>query len=166
MIVSVEEPPVVTDAGLSATVVPAGAACATRPVVGPGTPYFEDASEPFRRALSTVDFDPVGSALGNMRPVEILLANARVRDTYTLWNLLPRVESGDRVLVYERMAALVPPPEGVTREGVLALNQVMLDTWKLRLESSWATNPSPPMKTLKKLWATGLGKINGLEGKR
>jgi hypothetical protein len=148
------------------SMVPAGAACATRPGIGPGTPFFEDASEPFRKALSALDFDPAGSAVGSMRPVEILLANARVRDTYTLWNLLPRIESGDRALVYERMAALVPPPEGVTREGVLSLNQQMLDAWKVRLESSWGINPPMMMKTLKKLWTTGLGKANGLEGKR
>jgi hypothetical protein len=32
--------------------VPAGAACATRTGFGPGTPYFEDASETFRKALT------------------------------------------------------------------------------------------------------------------
>src|SRR5215813_4936263 len=37
--------------------VPAGAACATRKGVGPGTPYFEDATENFRSALTRVDFD-------------------------------------------------------------------------------------------------------------
>jgi len=31
--------------------IPAGAACATRPKVGPGTPYFENASADFRAAL-------------------------------------------------------------------------------------------------------------------
>ena len=33
------------------SMVPAGAACATRPGIGPGTPYFEDASQTFRTAL-------------------------------------------------------------------------------------------------------------------
>jgi len=94
------------------------------------------------------------------------VAAARMRDTYTLWNLLPRVDGDNRVLVYERMAALVPPPDGVTREGVLALNQQMLDVWKLKLESSWGNNSSPTMKSLKKIWTTGLGEINGLQGKR
>ena len=36
--------------------IPAGAVCATRPKVGPGTPYFEDASSSFREALSKFDF--------------------------------------------------------------------------------------------------------------
>ncbi|MBI3667080.1 MAG: hypothetical protein HY236_12815, partial [Acidobacteria bacterium] len=38
--------------------VPAGALCATRPGIGPGTPYFEDASEKFRAALAKLDFEP------------------------------------------------------------------------------------------------------------
>ena len=112
------------------SVVPAGAACATRPGIGPGTPYFEDASEVFRTALSRVDFERDSSVKGNMTPLEIVLASARVRDTFTLWSLLSRVEGGNRVFVYERMAALVPPPQGVTREGVLRLDQEMLNRWR------------------------------------
>jgi hypothetical protein len=113
------------------SVVPAGAACATRPGIGPGTPYFENASETFRSALSKVDFDRDSAQL------EIVLANARIRDTLTLWNLLPRVSGADRDLVYERLAKLVSPPAGVTRTGVLKLNQQMLDAWKEQLELRW-----------------------------
>ena len=38
------------------SMVPAGATCATRPGIGPGTPYFDDSSEVFRKALSSFDF--------------------------------------------------------------------------------------------------------------
>jgi hypothetical protein len=145
------------------SMVPAGAACATRPGIGPGTPYFEDASEAFREALSKVDFEHIQ---GDETPLEIVLVNARVRDTLTLWHLLARVQGPDRALVYDRMTALVPPPEGVTREGALALNQQMLDSWKDKLELSWGDYSSPTMKTLKKVWTTGLGKFHGLEGKK
>ena len=148
------------------SMVPAGAACATRPGIGPGTPYFEDASEIFKTALTKFDFEPAASWLGNLTPLETVVGNARVRDTYTLWNLLPRVEGSNRALVYERMAALVPPPVGVTREGVLMLNQQMLDSWKDKLELSWGEDPSSIKKALKRVWTTGLGKINGLQGKR
>ena len=125
------------------SMVPASAACATRAGIGPGTPYFEDASETFRQALSRVDFERNSTASGNMTPLEIVLANARVRDTLTLWHLLARVQAGDRELVFERMASLVPPPDDVTRTGVLALNQQMLDSWKERLESRWDETASP-----------------------
>ena len=71
--------------------------------------------------------------------------SARVRDTLTLWNLLPRVSGANRDMVYERLAKLVSPPAGVTRAGVLKLNQQMLDAWKEELELRWEerNRPSP-----------------------
>ncbi|HKN84016.1 MAG TPA: FecR domain-containing protein, partial [Pyrinomonadaceae bacterium] len=115
------------------SMVPAGAACETRPGVGPGTPYFEDASPAFREALEKVDFENDAAALTS------LLDQARLRDTLTLWHLLARVDGNDRVRVYEKMTAFVPPPPGVTREGVLQLDQQMLESWRHALESSWFT---------------------------
>src|SRR5256885_6188372 len=41
--------------------IPAGAVCPTHRSLGPGTPYFEDATEPFRTALAQLDF-------GNLTP--------------------------------------------------------------------------------------------------
>jgi hypothetical protein len=117
------------------SMVPTGAACETRPGVGPGTPYFEDAPAPFRKALETVDFGQ--DAVAKSGALEVMLSEARVRDTLTLWHLLARVEGQDRARVYDRIAALVPPPTGVTREGTLRLDQQMLDRWKDVLESSW-----------------------------
>jgi hypothetical protein len=113
------------------SMVPAGAACETRPGIGPGTPYFEDSAAVFREALKKIDFDNDSTALG------LLLDQTRPRDTLTLWHLLARVNEADRVRVYEKMAAFVPPPPGVTREGVLQLDQKMLETWRHALESTW-----------------------------
>src|SRR5437773_4186661 len=145
------------------SLVPAGAACATRPGIGPGTPYFEDASENFRATLKKVDFE--SGATDKSKSLEALLSGARVRDTITLWHLLARVEGNDRVRVYERMAELTPPPADVTREGVLALDQRMLDLWKDKLELSWTDYSAQPMKFLRKAWTRSLGGLNGLEGK-
>jgi hypothetical protein len=146
------------------SMVPAGAACATRPGIGPGTPYFEDASESFRARLRKVDFE--SGATDKSKSLDALLSGARVRDTLTLWHLLTRVEGNDRKRVYERMAELTPPPPGVTREGVLALDQRMLDLWKDKLEFSWTDYSAPPMKFLRKGWTKSLGAVNGLEGKK
>jgi len=117
------------------SIVPAGAACETRPILGPGTPYFEDSSAPFRDALKKVDFDPDPGA--RSAALATMLSQARPRDTLTLWHLLVRVDGADRARVYERMAQLSPPPAGVTREGVLRLDQQMLDAWKNALEPTW-----------------------------
>ena len=65
------------------------------------------------------------------------MAEARRRDTLTLWHLLTRVDGEDRARVYDRIAALMPPPAGVTREGVLALNQTMLNAWRDSMETTW-----------------------------
>src|SRR6266704_1250003 len=108
--------------------IPAGAICQTRPKIGPGTPYFEDASASFRDALIKFDF---GSATPQERHalLGILLADARKNDALTLWHLLSRVSDADRPAVYDRLALLAPPPAGVTREGILRLDRKMLDSW-------------------------------------
>lgn len=117
------------------SIVPAGAACETRPSLGPGTPYFEDASSVFRQSLKTINFDP--DAAARSTSLNAMLDQARPRDTLTLWHLLTRVEGEDRARIYDKMAALFPPPAGVTREGVLALNQQMLEAWRDAMETTW-----------------------------
>ena len=142
------------------SVVPAGAACATRPGIGPGTPYFEDSSMTFRTALTKLDFEGSDSVT-----LKQLLSESRVRDTLTLWHLLYRTEGDERVLVYERLAELSPPPQGVTREGVLQLDEQMLRLWKGYLDNIW-TGSSPLKKGWIDVWTKTLGKVKGLEGKR
>ena len=138
--------------------VPAGAACATRKDIGPGTPYFEDASATFRAALQNVDFAiPSGSA----KDLDTLLIEARPRDTMTLLYLLARVNQAERARVYDRMTALVGAPEGVTRAGMLKLDEQMLQRWKEQLGLAWNSGG-----TWRKIWSSGLGRINGLQGKR
>ena len=108
--------------------IPAGAICQTRPKTGPGTPYMEDASASFRDALSRFDFESHTPAERNAL-LGILLVDARKNDALTLWHLLSRVSDADRPGLYERLAGLAPPPEGVTREGILRLDRPMLDAW-------------------------------------
>jgi hypothetical protein len=107
--------------------IPAGARCATRPGVGPGTPYFTDASNAFKNALATLDVTDDQAARG--AAFAEVLSEARREDAFTLWHLLARTRGADRDRVYVRLSALVPPPAGVTREGVMAGDQSMLDRW-------------------------------------
>jgi hypothetical protein len=108
--------------------IPAGAACATKPRVGPGTPYFEDASSKFRAALARFDFED-STPQQRAGHLEIVLGESRKRDALTLWHLLTRVDEGQRVLVFDRLAKFAPPPAVVTKEGILHLDQPMLDLW-------------------------------------
>ena len=107
--------------------IPAGFMCATRPAIGPGTPYHMDTAAAVRTALDTIDFrigaPDVGAA------VTTVLAASGERDEVTLWHLLTRVPIGDRDRVFDRLAQFVPPPDGVTREGIRAGRHDMLDRW-------------------------------------
>jgi hypothetical protein len=107
---------------------PAGAACPTHAHSGPGLPYFEDASEAFRSALYQLDSrrEPAGPLATTL---DIVLKEARPRDGLTLWHLLSRLNRAERAAVYQRLAALVPPPTDVTRDGILKLDRAMLDSW-------------------------------------
>jgi hypothetical protein len=111
------------------SLVPAGAECVSKPGFNPGTPYFEDASPKFKNALRSFDFENGGPA-----EIDTILSDARAKDVLTLWHLLDRVRSDQRPRIYARLAALSPPPVGVTREGVLNLNREMLDAWRDKLE--------------------------------
>ena len=96
--------------------VPMGALVVTRAGSGPGIPYVEDASDALRRALAAVD-------------VRAILAAARPDDAISLWHLLRRVEASQRGAVYDRLAALVPPPPGVTRDAAIALDGPALEAY-------------------------------------
>jgi hypothetical protein len=105
--------------------VPRGAVCLTRPGIGPGTPHYEDADPELRAALSRLDFDATASGAD----LRIVLDRARPRDVLSLWHLLARRPASERGPLYDRMASLVPPPEGVTRDGILQGDREMLDAW-------------------------------------
>ena len=124
--------------------VPAGASCVTRPQVGPGTPCFDDASEPLRHALTKLDFEG-----GGAQTLDLILSEARTRDTLTLYHLLARVPDADRGRVYDRLAEYNHPPNGVTREGVQSLDGEMLGLWREALEPTWLKESMP---TVRKVW--------------
>jgi hypothetical protein len=132
--------------------IPAGAMCLTRPTEGPGTPFFEDASDELRAALYALDFEQPSPAARQLA-LETVLRKARPREAFTLWHLLSRVNASERPLVYERLATLVAPPSGVTREGALRLDPKMLDAWwnafglgDIGIWRFWEQNEAPRSK--------------------
>jgi hypothetical protein len=137
------------DDGGRESFVPEGAACETRPGAGPGTPWFEDAGTPFREALARLDFDRRDPS-ARSEDLSTILRAARTRDALTLWHLLSRVEGQERIRVFERLSELVPPPDGATRERILAGDRDLLDAWWDRLGlgvTTWwrlSKSPGPP----------------------
>jgi hypothetical protein len=126
------------------SLVPAGAMCLTRRGAGPGTPYYQDASEELKQALQRLDVALSAAAGGvpggveggiegakkvRAASLEAVLAESRKKDALTLWHLLVRVSGEEQLRVFDRLAQLVPPPQGVTREGVLRGDAKMRDAW-------------------------------------
>ena len=108
--------------------IPDGAIGTTRPGAGPGTPYYEDAPSGYGEALVVLDY---GAANDERRAasLDLILSSARRKDALTLWHLLSRGTPAERERVYDRLASLAPPPEGVTRSAVLGGDKRALDQW-------------------------------------
>jgi hypothetical protein len=110
------------------SLVPAGADAIALPEYGPGTPFFDDAAAEFKAALQRLDF-------GQLQPDErasalaLILHQARVKDAFTLLNLFRDASDDERIAIYDRLTQLVPPPPGVTREGMLGHDQRMMDEY-------------------------------------
>jgi hypothetical protein len=102
-----------------------------RPLLGPGTPYVEDAPAPLVTALVAFDF---GDGRGSARATRTVLALARAQDAVSLWHLLQRVDVSLRGAVYDRLAALVAPPPGVTRRAAIALHPRDLEAYWSKIE--------------------------------
>lgn len=121
------------------SVVPAAAMCVTRAGIGPGTPFMEDVGDTVRKALSEFDFYDGGSAM-----LDRILPAMRDIDFITLWHLLFRAQESDRPRIYDRLASLVPPPDGVSREGVLGGDTRELKLWREHLNldvKTWSGSP-------------------------
>lgn len=110
--------------------VPLGAILQTRTAIGPGIPYVDDAPLPLVRALVAFDFEK-----GGARAARNVLAVARAQDAVSLWHLLQRVDASLRPMVYDRLAALLPPPPGVTRAGAVALESRALEAYWAKIHS-------------------------------
>jgi hypothetical protein len=85
-----------------------------------------------KRGLETFSFEKSADD-----PLNIILAEARVRDTLTLWHLLSRVGVQDRARVYDRIASLTPVPPGISRQLALKLDPDTLRRWKEELAWTW-----------------------------
>ena len=68
----------------------------------------------------------------------MLLQNARVRDTLTLWHLIPQLDGDDRTRVIDRLVKLGGPPPGV--DGVAKAKRNDRETmtaWWNELKMKW-----------------------------
>jgi len=102
--------------------VPGGASSRTRTGAAPGTPRFADAPSALRDALDRLD-------AGDLGALAAALGAARAHDVLSVWHLLRTVPAESRGVVYDRLAALAPPPAGVAKPAILAADPEALDRW-------------------------------------
>ncbi len=124
-------------------IVPADAMVFTRTPDGPGTPFFDDAPNQLRVALQRLDFGKSGYQ--DTDALRVVLAQARRRDVITLLSLVRRLPPDSRSAVFDRAAALIPPPSDLTRDDVVrGTNQHGMDDWWRELglgeAKSWILN--------------------------
>jgi hypothetical protein len=116
------------EAGQRKVLIPAGALARTRPGTGPGTPYFEEVSPQFQSALEELDFGD-GPAIVRSSALDLVLREVRRDDALTLFYLLLHLSPLERPPVYDRLAEILPPPRGVTRDAVLRLDLAQIAAW-------------------------------------
>lgn len=102
--------------GWTQSLVPRGAS-ATFDAQGALTPpVFDDAPAAFKDAVRRHD-------------VARIVALARRRDALTLISLFSRTNEEERLLVYDRLAQLVPPPPSIPRESMRWWTPDVTDAW-------------------------------------
>jgi hypothetical protein len=138
-------------------IVPAGMVAEVAKDGAPGTPYVEDLPMDARLALQRLDAGrALSTDLGTLleaMPLPNAAVVTRQQHGITLWHLAQRVEGEQRAWVVRRLASLSPPPDGVTMEGIRALDRPMLDRWRRSLNPMWGEEAAPPWATLgRRLW--------------
>lgn len=63
-----------------------------------------------------------------------ILSMASRKESIALWHLLQLVSNENRFLVYDKLNEFIPAPNGVTKEGIQALNKDMLMKWRQEIE--------------------------------
>lgn len=112
------------DGDTRSSLVPEGALSELHRILGPGTPYWHDAPAALREALREFDASASDESLHRV------IAAARPRDAMTLQHMLERARREHRGLLFDRLAQFVPPPRGVTREGVVDGDDSMVYAWR------------------------------------
>jgi flagellar biosynthesis GTPase FlhF len=106
------------------TLVSAGKYCLTKSGMGPGTPYRDDSSPEFKRALLSYDFKNGGAAALNN-----VLKNAKKTDAVTLLNLMSYVDKSSKGKVYAKLASLVPTPGSIPKDSIPYFDQKRMNEW-------------------------------------
>jgi len=103
--------------------------CTLRKGFRPGIPVHQNASDSLRAAIESFDFQNGGEA-----SVEKIISLAKEEDMLTLLALIPAVTQLQRQIIFQEISNRFPPPESVTRAGIIRLDKDMLYRWWEEIE--------------------------------
>ncbi len=103
--------------------------CILRKGFRPGTPVNINSSDSMRAAVEWFDFEN-----GGENAIEKILSLSKEQDVLTLLALLPNVPQLQRQIIFQEISNRFPPPESVTRAGIIRLDKEMLYTWWQEIE--------------------------------
>ncbi|MEW6653409.1 MAG: zf-HC2 domain-containing protein [Bacteroidota bacterium] len=95
----------------------------------PGTPVNIFSSDSLRASVESFDFEDGGEAA-----VEKIISLAKEQDMLTLLALIPVVPQLQRQIIFQEISNRFPPPESVTRAGIIRLDTEMLYRWWQEIE--------------------------------
>ncbi len=125
------------------SVVPAGSLVMTKKDRGVGTPFSNQTSEVFKKALYNFDF-------GNcdVSCVTTILDAANKNDAVSLVNMIPEVEEQYKDKVYSKVASFVPPPRPVHRDSLPYIDEKEIEEWESKIEADVHANIEKNMRHL------------------
>lgn len=95
----------------------------------PGIPIRKDASDSLKLAVDWFEFRNGGN-----QAVEKIINFSRQSDMLTLLALIPRVNQLQRQIIFQIISNYFPPPETITRAGIIRLDEEMLYRWWEEIE--------------------------------
>lgn len=125
------------------SVVPAGSLVMTKKDRGVGTPFSNQTSKVFKKALYNFDF-------GNcdVSCVTTILDAANKNDAVSLVNMIPEVEEQYKDKVYSKVASFVPPPRPVHRDSLPYIDEKEIEEWVSKIEADVHANIEKNMRHL------------------
>jgi hypothetical protein len=117
------------------TLVPAGQFCLTKEGIGPGTPYRADASEEFKRALISFDFQKCESECVNK-----VIQSAGKQDVITLVNMIPRVDSLKKIVIINKLDKYGKAQMKIHKDSVIHRDKEYWDRWAEEFEKDLQEN--------------------------
>lgn len=103
--------------------------CVLRKGFRPGIPVNVNSSDSMRALVNSFDFENGGEAA-----VEKIISIAKEHDMLTLLALIPVVPQLQRQIIFQEISNRFPPPESVTRAGIIRIDKDMLYQWWEEIE--------------------------------